>query len=68
MKDLVTLNVAALSQTSIVLADVKKDFELQNLCKLINPAGAKLSHSSSTLYSHTQASKMKRSAVPQTAG
>jgi len=64
VKDLVTLNVAAISQSSMVLADVKKDFELQNLCKLINPAGSKLTQSSSTLYSHTQASKMKRSAAP----
>lgn len=68
MKELVTLNVAALSQSSLVLTEVKKDQELQTLCKLINPAGSKLSQSQSTLYSHTQASKMKRSTVPQAAG
>lgn len=36
-RELTSLNVQSMNQTSLVLVEVKKEIELQAVCRLINP-------------------------------
>jgi|LauGreDrversion4_2_1035121.scaffolds.fasta_scaffold27076_1 hypothetical protein len=59
-KDLSQINIANFTSSSITLQEFKKDQELLQISKLINPT-VKGSSNQNTLYSHTMSSKMKSS-------